>query len=434
MKKDSSDKLSDLTAMEEFNKLKNYAGITDSFAKSAMDIHKLATTSAAMEEFNKLKDYAGITDSFAKSAMDIRELETSAAMEAFNKLKDYAGITDSFAKSAMDIRELETSAAMEAFKKFNNPVGVSTIETANNFKNLMQRASILSIMELQKPPFLDAIKSTSGSNENIVRYIEASLNLGLEQERLQFFQDYDDCVINDIATITECHANFNNAIADIEKLLNTSIDSTVKNSFYRLLYANVITALETYLADAFINTVLSNPSFVRRLVETTPKFKEEKIIFSDIYKSISNIEVKISEYIEIKVREYLADFIWHNLAVVGKMYKDTLSIRFPDNMGAIYKAIVIRHDIVHRNGKDKSGEEKIISQQDIMNLIAKIEELVQHIDSSLNELKSKSSTDTKNIWDAIQTFRNQLEPGDLEPDEEVFSEVRDSSPGREVSF
>ena len=138
--------------------------------------------------------------------------------------------------------------------------------------------------------------------------------------------------------------------------------------------------------------------------------------------------------IEIKVRKYLADFIWHNLAVVGKMYKDTLSIKFPDNMGAVYKAIVIRHDIVHRNGKDKSGKEEIICQQDIINLIVEVEELVQHIDSSINKLRSESSTDTKNIWDAIQTFRNQLEPGDLEPDEEVFAEVRDLSLGREMFF
>jgi hypothetical protein len=116
------------------------------------------------------------------------------------------------------------------------------------------------------------------------------------------------------------------------------------------------------------------------------------------------------------------------------MYKDTLNIKFPDKLGAVYKAIAIRHHIVHRNGKDKSGKEEIICQQDIINLIVEVEELVQHIDSSLNELKSKSSTDTKNIWDAIQTFRNQLEPGDLEPDEDVFAEIRDSSPGREVSF
>lgn len=207
------------------------------------------------------------------------------------------------------------ATVMETFKKFNNPVSVLEMESTNKLKILMQRVSELSKMErpkpwlrfgelpkmeLPKPLFLDTIKNID-SNENEVRHIEALLDLGLERERLQFFQDYDDCVINDITTITEHRANFNNAIADIKKIFNTSIDSTIENCLYRLLYANVIAALETYLSDAFINTVLSNPSFVHRLVETTPKFKEEKIIFSDIYKSISNIEGK--------VRKYLTDFI-----------------------------------------------------------------------------------------------------------------------------
>lgn len=89
----------------------------------------------------------------------------------------------------------------------------------------------------------------------------------------------------------------------------------------------------------------------------------------------------------------------------------------------------------------------LICRQDVTSLIAKIAVLVQHVDFSINKLKSKSLSNhnalleqqvapanTKNIWDTIQTFRNQLEPGDLEPDEDVFAEVCDSSPGREVSF
>ncbi len=38
------------------------------------------------------------------------------------------------------------------------------------------------------------------------------------------------------------------------------------------------------------------------------------------------------------------------------------------------------------------------------------------------------------VWDAIQAFRKQLEPGDLEPDEDIFADVRDRSPGRELIF
>ncbi|BAP56238.1 hypothetical protein THII_1941 [Thioploca ingrica] len=329
------------------------------------------------------------------------------------------------------LSDLTGMSAMEV-SKFKDPLGISAMETANGLQSLVQRASELSKMEL----FLDKMKSISGFDENLVC-------VELEQKTLQFShlmeEHYDDCVIDDIATITEYRANFNNAIADIEKLLDSSIDSTIENCFYRLLYANVITALETYLSDAFINAVLPNPSFIRRLVESTPEFKKEKTAVSDIYKTIEGIKVK--------AREYLVEFLWHKLSAVRRMYKDTLNINFPNNMGAVYKAILTRHNIVHRNGKDKSGEEKVICRQDVTNLIAEIEALVQHVDSLLSELKLEFSlnhdalleqqvapTDTKNIWDAIQTFRNQLEPGDLEPDEDVFAEVRDSSPGREVSF
>jgi hypothetical protein len=33
------------------------------------------------------------------------------------------------------------------------------------------------------------------------------------------------------------------------------------------------------------------------------------------------------------------------------------------------------------------------------------------------------------VWDAVQTFRDRLEPGDLEPNEDVFANVRDRSYG-----
>jgi hypothetical protein len=365
------------------------------------------------DQFTKLSDLTAM--SAAATVMEAFKKfnnPVSSAMEAANGLKNLVQqIKAANGKSLVQLMETVNGKSLVQLMETVNGKSLVQLMEAVNGKSLVQRAFELSKMELQKPLFLDAIKSTSGSNENIVHHIEALLDLGLEQERLQFSQDYDDCVINDIATITEYRANFNNAITDITKLLDTSIDSTVENCFYRLLYANVITALETYLSDAFINTVLPNPSLVRQLVESIPEFKKEKTAVSDIYKTIEGIKVK--------AREYLVKFLWHKLFAVKGMYKDTLNINFPDNMGAVYQAILTRHDIVHRNGKNKLGEEVVICRQDIMNLIAEIDALVQHVDSSLNELKSN---------------RNQLEPGDLEPDEDVFAEVRDSSPGREVSL
>lgn len=89
-------------------------------------------------------------------------------------------------------------------------------------------------------------------------------------------EDYDNYLVEDIARITEYYHNFSGAILDIEKLLETKVDDSVANCFYRLLYVNVITALETYLSGAFINTVVNTPSLMRRLIETTPNFRAKR--------------------------------------------------------------------------------------------------------------------------------------------------------------
>jgi len=68
--------------------------------------------------------------------------------------------------------------------------------------------------------------------------------------------DYDGYLLDDILKISNYYHNFTDAILDIEKLLNTEIDQSVEIGFCRLLYANVITALESFLSDVFIGTIM----------------------------------------------------------------------------------------------------------------------------------------------------------------------------------
>jgi len=43
-------------------------------------------------------------------------------------------------------------------------------------------------------------------------------------------------------------------------------------------------------------------------------------------------------------------------------------------------------------------------------------------------------TAKRTLWKVVDTFRSQLEAGDLDPDEDVFADVRDRSPGRTFEF
>lgn len=80
--------------------------------------------------------------------------------------------------------------------------------------------------------------------------------------------------------------------------------------------------------------------------------------------------------------------VWHNFKHIIPMYKATLDIEFPENMDKYFRAVLIRHDIVHRNGKTKEGKQIPITQTDISDLIQSVKDLVQSIDLQLAILRS----------------------------------------------
>ena len=195
--------------------------------------------------------------------------------------------------------------------------------------------------------------------------------------------DYDEYIVDDIAQITEFYDNFSSAILDIEKLLETKIDPPYQICFYRLLFVNVITALETYLSDAFINSVVPSKDLMRKFVESTPEFKSEKIPLAEVFKAFAEIE--------LKAKSYLADVVWHNLGRVKPMYRDVLGIDFESDLGDLTRAIVKRHDIVHRNGKTKSGDEIQIAKQDVITLIGEVESFVQEVDQIISQARANNA-------------------------------------------
>ena len=49
----------------------------------------------------------------------------------------------------------------------------------------------------------------------------------------------------------------------------------------------------------------------------------------------------------------------------------------------LYKAVLIRHDIVHRNGKDKDGKEHVITKEDVEKLCAQVNDFIYNIECKL---------------------------------------------------
>ncbi len=188
---------------------------------------------------------------------------------------------------------------------------------------------------------------------------------------------------------------FDEAMKNINILLSTEFHNTslyAVSLMHRLLYANIIVAIEVYLSDTFKNKIIYDDSAIRHFMETSLVFKEKKISISDISNNKNNIKNRVNNY--------LTRFCWHRLEETKQIYENTFSIKFPENIKTINKAINIRHDIIHRNGKTPDGKSHEINETTVKDLIGESKNFVACIEDQMYEKSSYTATEhTPSIFD-----------------------------------
>lgn len=171
---------------------------------------------------------------------------------------------------------------------------------------------------------------------------------------------------------TRFHGVFSESINEVLKLVSEGNNLCNRSLLAKVLYANVISALETYLSDTLVYTVISFPPLIRRVIESDPEFKKRKLELSDLFRRHDGIKSEVSKYLE--------GLMYHDLAKINELYKSTLCVDFPKDMGDIFRAVDIRHDIVHRNGRRRTGENVDLSLESVKELTSKMKSFVESID------------------------------------------------------
>lgn len=165
---------------------------------------------------------------------------------------------------------------------------------------------------------------------------------------------------------------------DIIQLLRQQHPKESKATLNNMLYAQVVTAIEAYLSSSFISTVMNSDELIRKLVETDPELAKRQFSLKEIFTQWNDLKVTLAKY--------LKDLIFHDLKKIKPMYQSVLDIDFGD-VGWLFKAILVRHDCVHRNGFNKDGVQNIISDENIIILVKDATHLVSYIEEYLIETK-----------------------------------------------
>ena len=129
--------------------------------------------------------------------------------------------------------------------------------------------------------------------------------------------------------------------------------------------------MEAYLSDRLIQKVLSTEKYKRMFTEKFKDFEDERIPLSNLFSMLD----KIDSHIQKKLRE----IIYHNLPRVKNIYKSVLDINLGD-ISLLMKDVAVRHDIVHRNGKDKDGNMREITKEDVLTLAERVSNFIKNIE------------------------------------------------------
>ena len=164
------------------------------------------------------------------------------------------------------------------------------------------------------------------------------------------------------------------------------LSAHTKGYLYRQLYAGTITSMEAFLSSTLLKTVLATEHNRRTFVEKYLPYQEKCISYSDIYVQMDKIDATI--------QETLRTLMYHNLGKIKPIYHDVLNIDLGD-IGDIMKAVQIRHDIVHRSGRDKEGNFHEIQKNDVIALVEKVSQLISTVeaDLALNTVSLSNSED-----------------------------------------
>ncbi|WP_245478270.1 MULTISPECIES: hypothetical protein [unclassified Mesorhizobium] len=120
----------------------------------------------------------------------------------------------------------------------------------------------------------------------------------------------------------------------------------------RMIFSHQVTALEAYLGDTLLNEVMGDKAAMQRLIDQDEDLGKKKFTLSEVSKEPA--------LVERRVREHLRSVMYHNLKKVDVLYNIALGVRILDlasDKASLFKAVLLRHDCVHRNGFDKEGKE-----------------------------------------------------------------------------
>lgn len=191
-------------------------------------------------------------------------------------------------------------------------------------------------------------------------------------------EEYDDFLAE--YTPEDPYGVYTSTVRELDNLQHGSaIMESAVPAFNKMVCLQHIIAIEAYLSDRLIKIVTNDRGKLLALVGATPALRDKTPKLIDIAKE--------TDYVLKAAKDYLQRFSFHDLASVAKFFKAVLKIDiFEDEAHEkeMLDIIIMRHDLVHRSGRDNDGKDVAIQDDDITILKDLMQALVARVETAYN--------------------------------------------------
>lgn len=202
-----------------------------------------------------------------------------------------------------------------------------------------------------------------------------------EQEALEHATEEYDYYI--YLTLKDADKIFSEDLSGLEEfVLNTG--SKVPSIFYKMAYAHAVTIFEVYMEDMVKSLITHDDRFLDAYIRKSKAVGNVQYSLKDIILKKEEIDTSLeTDNLRKNALAHLSDALYHDIPKVLNTFEFILQRKVSIESGDMMKVAHIRHDIVHRNGKNKKGKHHNIDISSVKEAINTIQQFSRALRSEI---------------------------------------------------
>lgn len=193
----------------------------------------------------------------------------------------------------------------------------------------------------------DAGEEGSETWQEAVKAYECFFEDQRRHEEEAYWQDEFDYYI--YLTLKDADSNFHKDMLELKEMLGANHGMVANKTYLKMVYAHAVTLLEVYLGDLTKSLILTNNGYLSNTTKNVKPFYDTAFKLADI--SLEDDGIK--KFVLNKISENL----FHDIPKVINVINGVIGKKIEFSIGDVCRVTNVRHDIVHRNGKNRAGEE-----------------------------------------------------------------------------